>query len=185
MKYVALFLAGFVCGIGVLLLFPSLYSSIRKTDSDLQGTHLKEGVVVEESSDEATFTHPKLGFSITYPRELQVSEYDEGEGARTILFQKKEEQYGFQMFIIPYAEDSISADRIKKDIPSGIVDEPQEVVIGDGILATVFWSESTLIGRTREAWFTHEGYLYEVTGYASQDALLAQVLGTLTFVNKK
>ena len=185
MKYVALVLAGFVCGIGVSLLFPSLHSSIGKTGSVLQGTQLKEGVVGTESPDEVAFTHPKLGFSISYPKELHASEYDEGEGARTILFQKEEEQYGFQMFIVPYTEDSISAERIKKDIPSGVVDEPQEVVIGDGILATVFWSESSLIGRTREIWFTHGGYLYEVTGYASQDALLAQVLGTLTFVNKK
>lgn len=142
---------------------------------------LRDGTVVSAAGGLATYRNARLGFSITYPETFAAQEFDEGNGATTVLFQKPGAREGFQLFIVPYAEDSISPERIKKDIPTGVVEEPTEVVIGDGIRATVFWSESPGVGRTREAWFIHEGYLYEATAYAAGDEVLGTALSTLDF----
>jgi len=172
-------LIGVALGSGVTFLVRPAYKGSE--DPRLSAVRVTEGTVVARDDTTATFRHPRFGFSLSYPKELSVTELDEGEGARTIVFQKQGEQYGFQLFIVPYEGDTISPERIQKDIPSGIVEDPVEAVIGDGIHATVFWSESPSVGKTREAWFIHQGHLYEATAYAELDALLGETLSTIDF----
>lgn len=119
-------------------------------------------------------------FSLEYPKELEVAEYDEGGGSATILFQKPGAQVGFQIFVTPYDGTEITEERLRKDIPSGVVENMQEVIIGkDAVRALIFESEAPLIGASREVWFIHRGHLYEVTTYRAQDAWLANILTTL------
>lgn len=177
---VVVFVLGAATGaLGAHLLSPRPPAASQ--DPALSGTRISEGTVVAADADTATFTHQKLGFSLSYPKRLLVTEFDEGQGARTIVFQEPGETSGFQIFIVPYKGTTITPERIRKDIPSGVVRDPVEAIIGDGIRATVFWSESPGVGETREAWFIHDGYLYEATAYAAQDAMLGEILSTLDF----
>ena len=139
------------------------------------------------------FTHPLYGFSVEYPEELDITTFDEGEGGETIIFQSREdesveleEKVGFQIFVSPFEEDSVlTLERIREDLPFAIIEEPVEVIIGKktgiDIQALVFWSEDPAIGRTREVWFVHDNYLYEVTSFAHLDTLLAGILSTWNF----
>jgi len=141
------------------------------------------------------FTHPERKFSIEYPKELVVQGYKETDGAETILFQREgddldispDEKLGFQIFISPFGEDErLTKERILKDLPGTIIENPQEVILGrgvggDDINALLFWSDGSVIGRTREAWFVHKEFLYEFTAYAHLDIWLAKILSTLRF----
>lgn len=129
----------------------------------------------------STYTHPELGLSLEYPSMLSVSQFNEGDGAVTILFQQEGERNGFQIFALPYSEQTITAERIQKDIPSGVIQDPVEVVIGNNIRATVFSSVSPTIGDTKEVWFVYGGYLYEMTTYRELENLLGQVANSVTF----
>ncbi len=67
-----------------------------------------------------------------------------------------------------------------KDIPSGQFTEPVEIIISGDIHALAFFSTGTF-GEMREIWFLRNGYLYEVTTYASLDGWLAEILATWNF----
>lgn len=127
------------------------------------------------------YTNTAHRFSLSYPKELQVKEFDEGGGAQTVVFQKPGTEAGFQIFIIPYTEEQISEERLEQDLQGGAMREPVEVTIGNGIRAVAFWSTSPIIGESREVWFIRDGYLYEFTTYATLDAWFASVMATLRF----
>ncbi len=176
-------LIAFVCG--ALTGFSSAIfmrpAPIGSEDPLASAPRLSEGVIVGAGANAKTFTHSKIGFSLEYPSELSVVEFDEGQGARTILFQKPGKQFGFQIFAVPYEGDTITPERIAKDIPSRVLKDPVEVILGGNTRASVFWSESPTIGETREVWFIRNGYLFEVTTYAELDTWLADILSTLEF----
>lgn len=184
MKNVLVYISiAFVCGAlaGYWISTFMRPAPIGSEDPLVSATRLSEGVIAGKDSNSKTFTHSKIGFSLEYPSELSVVEFDEGQGARTILFQKPGEQFGFQIFAVPYQGDTISPERIAKDIPSRVLKDPVEVVLGENTRASVFWSESPTIGETREVWFIRNGYLFEVTTYAELDTWLAGILSTLQF----
>lgn len=120
-------------------------------------------------------------FALFYPQALGVKEYDEGNGARTIVFQNVGAAQGFQIFVVPYGASQVSLARFKEDEPSGVVQEPQTIQI-DGALATIFIGSNVALGDTREVWFLHGGYLFEVTAPKSLDAWLAHIMQTWEFL---
>lgn len=142
------------------------------------------------------FTHPQYTFSVEYPKELEVERFQEGDDSETIIFQEslsagsEQEKIGFQIFISPFGKDEIlTQNRILEDLPEAIIEEPQEAILGtltgaseeERIHALLFWSHDPSIGKTREVWFTHDGYLYEITTYAYLDSWLAKILSTWNF----
>lgn len=144
------------------------------------------------------FVHEKYGFSFRYPKEYTITPYLEGDGAESIVFQGpsvilngSEESQGFQIFITPFEETPklgeplLTTERILQDVPHAVLDGVQEIFIGaasgQNHRALLFWSEDPQIGRTREVWFVHGGYLYEITAYAEMDELLAGIMSTWRF----
>jgi len=119
-------------------------------------------------------------FSLTYPKDLQVREYDDGTSASTITFEDAAGKNGFQIFIVPYAENQITPQQFKKDVPSGVMKEPTDIIIG-GERATMFYSQDLVKNKTREVWFIKDGFLYEITTDAALDNWLAQILSTWRF----
>ena len=157
---------------------PTLSSVIKATDSAL-GDGFKR------------YTNFEYQFSVDYPEELEAEAFQEEEG-ETIVFRRPEdkeknlpkEKLGFQIFVSAFEEETtLTQERILKDAPSTVIEDPQEVIIGGNIPALLFWSENPVIGKTREVWFTDgKGYLYEVTTYAHLDTLLAGILSTWKFI---
>lgn len=121
-------------------------------------------------------------FSLAYPKGLSVTEYDEGDGTYTVVFENKADEKSFQLFFTPYLGDTITLSRIKKDVPSGQFTEPIEIVIGGGVHAITFFSTGPL-GRMREVWFLYDGFLYEVTTYEDLDLWLSNIMQTWRFLN--
>lgn len=120
-------------------------------------------------------------FSLLYPSNLSVKEYDEGKGAATITFQNIQTVQGFQIFIVPYASAQVSRARFIQDQPTGVMQSPMHVTI-DGTAATSFYSTNPVVGDTAEIWFIRNGYLYEVTAPKSQAAWLSDIMNTWRFI---
>ena len=175
-KYIPLLFI-YVLGIGTGFIFFSEGTALYSGEPE----RLRTGVSHTVSSTHAQYKNTTLGLSLEYPSELSVHEYPEEGGGYTIVFQQPGEEKGFQIFATPYGDESISLSRITEDVPSGVVREPTEVVVGkNNTRALIFWSEAPVIGESREVWFVHNGYLYEITTYAELDSWLATILATLS-----
>lgn len=120
-----------------------------------------------------------LRFSILYPKNLNITEYGQGNTS-TIVFETDDGIKGFQIFVVPYDQPQIVAERFKLDIPSGVMKEAVEVIVG-GVRGTMFYSQNTILGETREVWFIHRGFLYEITAKRELDNWLAGIVQTWTF----
>lgn len=144
---------------------------------------------IEETTDindnNVLYRHPELNFTIEYPRELRALLFKEKDGSETIVFQEsKDKNKGFQFFIQSFEEGEVlTQQKILEDLPNITIEEPQEVVIGSNIRALIFWANDSNLGRTREVWFSNNGYLYEVTAYADFDLELAKILSTFSIRN--
>ena len=119
-------------------------------------------------------------FFLFYPDDLKVKEYTGGSDS-TITFNNEKTGKGFQIFVIPYKEDKITPEQFKKDLPSGVVENPTEILI-DGLNATMFYGKDATMGDTREVWFIKNGFLYEVTTYKDLDAWLSSIMQTWRFL---
>ena len=106
------------------------------------------------------FRSAPFHFSILYPEGMTVQVYKEKGKAFTAAFEDDKAREELDVFVLPYAEQQITA-RFKVDEPSGVFKEPHDITV-DGVRATTFFGHNPTIGDTREVWFIHGGYLYEV-----------------------
>jgi hypothetical protein len=120
-------------------------------------------------------------FSLIYPSSLAVTEYDEGSGASTVTFQNVSTAEGFQVFVVPYAQQQVTPEQFKKDEPSGVREGAQQVSI-DGAVGSSFYSKNVALGETAEVWFIHGGYLFEVTTLKPLATWLSQIMATWKFL---
>ena len=127
------------------------------------------------------YRNVRYTFSLFYPGSLSVKEIDEGAGARTITFQNPSQGLGFQIFIVPYREAQVTDAQFKKDEPSGVHTNVQNGLVA-GATAAAFDGSDAVLGDTREVWFIHNGFLYEVTTMKSLDGWLSQILSTWQFI---
>ena len=138
-------------------------------------------VTQEASQGMRLYKNAKFHFSLTYPDTLQATEYQEAGEALTVSFQDPSTNEGFEVYVTPYSVTQITEARFKTDEPSGTFQEPTNVVI-DGVNATMFYGYNPIMGDTREVWFIHGGFLYEVATYKALDTWLAGIMQTWRFV---
>lgn len=120
-------------------------------------------------------------FSLAFPNTLAAREYKEENGALSVTFEDASSSQEFQIYVTPYAQEQITPERFKLDEPSGVRDDPTDIMI-DGARATMFFSTNPAMGDTREVWFIHGGFLYEVVTEKENDAWLAGIMQTWTFI---
>lgn len=112
------------------------------------------------------YENKKYGFFYYHPPEASIKEYDEGGGAMTIVLENAKTVRGLQIFIVPYSQNTISEERFKLDVPSGIRENVEKTYIGQPqVEAVTFNSYDSILGETREAWFIYNGHLYEITTF--------------------
>ena len=120
-------------------------------------------------------------FSLLFPANLESTEYKEKRGALTVSFQDPDTNEGFQVYATPYSRNQIDAAQFKLDEPSGVVKEQQDVLV-DGARGTKFYGHNATLGDTREVWFIHNGFLYEVTTFKVLDEWLGSIIQTWKFI---
>jgi hypothetical protein len=127
------------------------------------------------------YQNENFHFSLFYADDLAVSEVPVAAGALVVLFKDMATRRGFEIFVTPYAEPKITQERFNMDEPSGVMDDPVNILI-DGAPATEFLSTNPAMGTSREIWFLHGGFLYEVTTPEPLDSWLLQFMQTWQFI---
>lgn len=124
------------------------------------------------------FTHPSLGFSFEYPKDFNVGQFDEGDGNVVLV---RSASASVQIYAQSFDEPGpITAARIKKDLPDQLVANPQTISAG-GEAALLFDSQEDGTGKTREAWFVHNGQLYRLTAPSSASDILQTIISSWKF----
>lgn len=122
----------------------------------------------------------RYGFSFRYEKGAQVREFDEGQGAMTLTVEDEKRGHALQIYILPYAEASISEERFRSDLPSGIRTDEEMIQIY-GVPAVAFKSEVSGLGPTREVWLLRGGHLYEISVPLSMERWLQGLLPSFRF----
>ena len=128
------------------------------------------------------YVHPELPFSFGYPKGMTYSEFKDETGAEILLFQGGGD--AFQVSIRLFDEPGpLTVARIRHDIPDLYIEEPQIALIGPGkeVSAFIFFSQDSAAGKTREVWYVHGGYLYQISAHDTFDPILARIMGTWKF----
>jgi hypothetical protein len=146
---------------------------------------LGEGQSVENVSfGEKRYKHTLLGFSFNYLKDYNISSFGNffDSNGETVLLQKGSGEQGLQILITPFDEDiSLTAKRIKKDLPTLSVIEEKEIQLGQDIKvqAVVFQSNNNLTtGKSLEAWFVYRNNLYQVSSLESSKELFDKVINS-------
>ncbi len=139
---------------------------------------LFEETIAEETNE---YKNIRYNFSLLYPKELSVKEFDESNGAGTIVLENIEEALGFQIFIVPHRGEKVSDERFLQDVPSGVRENVSGFYV-DGVLATSFYSKSVELGNTFEIWIVHNEFLYEITVIRGQEVWLSEIMKTWRFI---
>lgn len=135
-----------------------------------------------KGSEYQAYTNSTYNFSFKYPEGFTMANFQEGEYGETILVRKKEGKESFQIFISPFDEPGpLTKERILEDLPNMIVEDAQQRLLKNGAVGLIFFGQEPSLGKTREVWFIHNGYLYQVSTLAELDRWLAGILSTWRF----
>jgi hypothetical protein len=127
------------------------------------------------------YRNDEFGFSIFYPGQFEPREFIEHGPELTVLFQSGEGEPGFQIYLAPISEDQISPERFQRDMPSGIMQEPRDLMV-DGAKAVTFYGFDAKVGKTSEVWFIKDHILFEVSTYKELSGWLSDIMQTWRFV---
>lgn len=135
------------------------------------------GATVAIPADWKTYRHERYKLSFRYPPNLTVNEIDEGGGATTIVFQDPVAGEGFQLFSVPFEGRYVTQERFARDVPSGIVGNPRNVLVC-GAPGTTFTSADSTLGETHEVWFIQNRRLFEATTFLVLKDFTERILAT-------
>lgn len=121
-----------------------------------------------------------LHFSLLYPEDLRVLEYDEGGGAHTITFENPGDGRGFQVYVTLYDGSEIAPKLIERDTASGAMQNVTSATVA-GVSAIAFSSTNPIMGDIYEVWIVRDGLLYEIVTYQPFDVWLLNILTSWNF----
>jgi hypothetical protein len=116
---------------------------------------------------ETTYTHPKTGLTFEYPSDFELYLVKE-DGGEIIVGQKAEYGLAFQIFIQPFDEPGpLTVERIRRDLPEMVMEHISETeLIRTATPVLAFLTTDDILGPIPQAWFVHNGFLYQVAFYA-------------------
>lgn len=127
------------------------------------------------------YRNKQFGFSVYYPSELSPEEFLDRGPELTALFQGAAGEPGFQVYVAPIDGTTITNELFFRDAPSGVRKEQRDMQIA-GVPGTTFVGFDARMGQTREVWFIHDHFLFEVTTYKQLEPWLSEILTTWRFI---
>ncbi|MES2203405.1 MAG: hypothetical protein V4474_03740 [Patescibacteria group bacterium] len=129
----------------------------------------------------AEFRNEFYKFQLFYPSTFTAKLIAEKGSAATVTFAIADRSKQFQIFILPYGGATVTPERFKRDVPSGVMNNATDISVG-GATASSFESSNTTLGDVREVWFINRGFLYEVTAPLGLSAWLIDTLQSWQFL---
>lgn len=129
------------------------------------------------------YRNERYGFYYYHSPEAAIKEYDEGGGAMTVVQENAARMRGLQIFIVPYEGEVITEERFNRDVPSGVRYNIEDTAIARRqVPAVTFNSYDQFLGDTREVWFIHNGFLFEVTTFKGFGDWFSDIMQTWRFI---
>jgi hypothetical protein len=137
---------------------------------------------VDNSNATKTYLHSDESFSFSFPSDFTFSsmadQNTDNLQSDTLLFKGNQNTRNFQIHISSFDGTTLDVARIKRDIPSLDVEQPEKIAI-DGAQGVAFLSKeagSALV--TREIWFVHDSKIYQVSTFKDFDQEMVSILST-------
>ena len=169
----------------VLIVFLSTNDVLKRGGHELAASLSRDVEIAPTAAlveNHVEYKNDRFGFSLQYPQEFTVEIFADYKDTETIVIQREDgKRAGFQIFVSWYGEE-LRKERILNDL--GILphlENLREITIGDRLPAFAFNSRDASIGKTKEVWFSHNSYLYQITTYAHFSDELDQILTTWRF----
>jgi hypothetical protein len=140
-------------------------------------------VGTEQKLEENKDSLSKFGFSVALPEGATLTDFEEATGNSVMI---KKDDFEMQIFISDFDEDiSLTAERIKGDIPDMQMYDTEEVQIGQkGDCPTAGSCYTTGVAfvslneqgiKNREVWFIRDYKLYQVTSNPKHDDTVGKI----------
>ncbi len=171
----ATFALGCLVGAGAIFTWYSTSATLLSGEAGAV-QKLREHVASLPLQDQTRYESEQYGFAFSYPQDLLIEEFDEGGGRTTLVVHWPDSQVGFQLYVTPHTDETISGDIIRRDVGSAAIVDLREEDLRPDLRVATFLSESPLVGRTREIWFLHKGHLFEATAPVEAEALMRDAL---------
>jgi PsbP-like protein len=160
----------------------SLATTTVSVATSTQAVAKINGSLASNASDEyKAYRNKDYGFSVDYPAQITPQEFPSRGDALTVLFQGADGEPGFQISVEPINGTEITPERFKLDEPSGVELDLHDTTV-DGAPGITFVGFNADVGQTREIWFIHNDFLYEVTTYKELDSWLSDIMKTWRFI---
>ena len=130
---------------------------------------------------DAGYENYAFNFRFKYPARFRITEFEEADGY--LLLAEGGRNESFQIFILPWDEheETLTAERVRRDIPTLPINDPNIVELPNGRRALIFESVDEGI-HTREAWLIGDGHLFQISAPIEFDITLAAIMGTWEFI---
>lgn len=137
------------------------------------------GVSAANAQPQNRYENEEYGFSFVLPEGFGAEEL---QGAVVI---SNEAGDGIQVVITPLQEDilHLTEERIRADLPSLEIRDPEVIEIGEGRTGLLFKSNNEAFeGASQEVWFVYESNLYQLNTYQRLSPLLEKIGETWSFL---
>ncbi len=165
-----------------------IFNMVKKDNSSNLQENNKIETITNSSNKETTipegfleYRNKRYNFYLFYPKNFSIREQFLVDKGIVIAFEDIKIEKGFQIFIIPYEETEITPERFKKDMPSGVRKDLENIYIGD-VLGASFYGFDENLGETKEIWFINKGFLYEISTLKSMESLVEDLVKNWNFI---
>lgn len=122
------------------------------------------------------YSDEQFNFGFWHPKEISLARFEEGEGV-ALIFNQNNQSFA-QGYISEFDEQGpITKERILKDLPDKVIENPAQTKIG-GNETFVFFSREDKGLNMREYWFVRNFYLYRFSVLKEQDEIFQKILNT-------
>jgi len=142
---------------------------------------VKEGVSTPISLQNS-YKDENFPLSFKHPSNLHISSFAEGDNY-IILAASDEPNQGFQIVISPYdGGEPITRALLEIALPEMKILEPQELIISGNTRTLAFQSDNPAFDKASyEIWFSYGNFLYQMSAYQNQSAVLKAVAKSIGF----
>ena len=152
------------------ILTPTKTFAYSRTESDTTDVNTATAFWLnQEALGYHYYTHPETGLTFSYHQDFQIMTGSES-GGDSIFVENPEHAMAFQIFIQPFDEPGpLIPERIRRDIPHFAMEHIIESELASGIPLIRFITSDETAGTLAEAWFTHNGHLFQIAMHAPGD----------------
>lgn len=131
------------------------------------------------------YTNSEYGFSFSYPAELKIGQFYDGEGESIVVEDPVSNRASFQLYIAPIeAGVELTPALIQRELPGTVVRNAKKIELDGRAQGILFESNSPAFdGGSVELWFVYGGNVYQATSYPEGAERMTAILGTWRFTS--